>query len=284
MPQSAPVGSTSSPDSIETFYSNRPEYEPAEHLRRFRLQVRDRGRAYYVLKELVARFQGVPIGVALDIGGRDGSMLTLLAEQLDIRRKVATDLQPLERIQDGVEFQRLDATRMADAFPSDSVDLVLLLEVIEHVVNPDAVVREIRRVLRPGGVFLLTTPNLSALTNRLALLAGYLPPCLEVSTERQFGRPFVDRRLMAGHLRVFTYEALRQFITYHGFRIDRLYTAPTHEYVDEVPGARNTTALRSSGGGQSVRGLLRAYNLLERVSVRLSPALGSQIVLVASKV
>jgi SAM-dependent methyltransferase len=43
--------------------------------------------------------------------------------------------------------------------PSGSVDVVATLQVIEHVWNHGEFVRECLRVLRPGGLFLVTTPN-----------------------------------------------------------------------------------------------------------------------------
>jgi len=44
-------------------------------------------------------------------------------------------------------------------FPSSVFDWVLAIEVIEHLLRPDLFLREILRVLRPGGKLLLTTPN-----------------------------------------------------------------------------------------------------------------------------
>jgi len=38
-------------------------------------------------------------------------------------------------------------------------DVVLLFEVLEHVINPDAVLKEINRVLKPDQLLLLTVPN-----------------------------------------------------------------------------------------------------------------------------
>ena len=50
-----------------------------------------------------------------------------------------------------------DATQMP--FPDASFDKVLCSEVIEHIPDADAAVREIRRVLKPGGMLVISTPN-----------------------------------------------------------------------------------------------------------------------------
>lgn len=47
-------------------------------------------------------------------------------------------------------------------FPADSFDVVVCFEVIEHVQNSDAVLDELARVLRPGGVVALSSPNRDA--------------------------------------------------------------------------------------------------------------------------
>lgn len=58
---------------------------------------------------------------------------------------------------------------------SGSLDGVLAGEVIEHVYDPALLLRECRRVLRPGGVLVLTTPNLATAQDRLRFLAGRSP-------------------------------------------------------------------------------------------------------------
>lgn len=45
-------------------------------------------------------------------------------------------------------------------------DLVVSFQVIEHLYNPDAMLANIRTHLKPGGIFLVTTPNLSGLGAR----------------------------------------------------------------------------------------------------------------------
>lgn len=52
---------------------------------------------------------------------------------------------------------------------------VLMGELIEHVYDPLALLRECRRVLAPTGLLVLTTPNLAALQDRLTFLFGRAP-------------------------------------------------------------------------------------------------------------
>jgi ubiquinone/menaquinone biosynthesis C-methylase UbiE len=42
---------------------------------------------------------------------------------------------------------------------SNSMDAVLCTQVLEHVADPDVMVKELHRVLRPGGVLYLTAPQ-----------------------------------------------------------------------------------------------------------------------------
>ena len=91
---------------------------------------------------------------------------------------------------------------------SGSLDWVLLSEVIEHLVEPGAVVREAKRVLRPGGFLLVTTPNYRSLW-----------PVLEWGIDR-----FDLAPKMAGeqHIAQFHAVLLRQLLEDAGLEIRRL--------------------------------------------------------------
>ncbi len=62
------------------------------------------------------------------------------------------------------------------AYADTSMDVVVLGEVFEHVLNhPAGLLQAVHRILRPGGVTLLTTPNPSTLANSVRLLGdGYV--------------------------------------------------------------------------------------------------------------
>ena len=52
--------------------------------------------------------------------------------------------------------RKLESERLP--FADSSVDLITALDVLEHIEDDRATLREIRRVLRPGGILLATVP------------------------------------------------------------------------------------------------------------------------------
>jgi SAM-dependent methyltransferase len=111
-------------------------------------------------------------------------------------------------------------------FASGTFDVVIFSEVIEHLVDTDHAISEIRRVLADHGTLLISTPNLAAWFNRVLLFVGVQPLFSEVSRTSVFGRP---GQQVAGHLRLFTLRALRQFLVANGFVIAAARGASYHE-------------------------------------------------------
>lgn len=164
----------------------------------------------------------------LDIGCGDGTAAATAAPLLPGHRLIGVDWSQdaLRRARTRVPY----AVRgeLADGglpFRSESADAVLFSEVIEHLVDPDSALDEIRRVLRPGGHLMLSTPNLAAWYNRALLLAGVQPVFSEVSLRGVHGRPGTE---VVGHLRLYTARALREFVAASGFEVVRLRGAPFH--------------------------------------------------------
>jgi len=100
--------------------------------------------------------------------------------------------------------------RAGEPLPVDdnTVDLVWAGEVIEHVVDVAPWLSEVRRVLRPRGTLLLTTPHHGPLT----LLRLAVSP-------RRFAAHFEPR---SDHLRYFSPRTLRALLDDLGFDVERL--------------------------------------------------------------
>ncbi|MFC8344909.1 methyltransferase domain-containing protein [Streptomyces sp. NPDC057280] len=169
-----------------------------------------------------------PAQTILDIGCGDGTAAATAAPLLPGHRLVGVDWSQdaLRRARTRIPYAvRGELTGGGLPFGSGSVDAVLFSEVVEHLVDPDAAMDEIRRVLRPGGHLMLSTPNLAAWYNRALLLAGVQPVFSEVSLRAIHGRP---GREVVGHLRLYTARALREFVAAAGFTVVRLEGAPFH--------------------------------------------------------
>ncbi|WP_030684804.1 class I SAM-dependent methyltransferase [Streptomyces sp. NRRL B-1347] len=166
--------------------------------------------------------------VVLDVGCGDGNAARVAAPLLAGHRVIGVDWSQdaLRRASGHLPYVvRGELTDGGLPFASGTVDAVLFSEVVEHLVDPDSALDELRRVLRPGGHLMLSTPNLAAWYNRGLLLAGVQPVFSEVSLRAIHGRP---GREVVGHLRLYTARALREFVAASGFDVVRLAGAPFH--------------------------------------------------------
>ena len=116
--------------------------------------------------ELLTRFERYRrTGLFYDVGCGGGFLVEVAAER-------GWQAQGLEVSSSAVEFGRdrgltLHCGTLEDVRPDEGVhDVVTMMEVIEHVREPVALLRRAGALLRPGGALYLTTPNWGSLTRR----------------------------------------------------------------------------------------------------------------------
>jgi SAM-dependent methyltransferase len=101
-------------------------------------------------------------GEVLDLGCGAGNMIHHLSRYGRVRG-VDVDPRPVAMAQArGYDVHQGDPSR-GTPFPDASFDLVTALDVIEHVDDDVALLREARRVLRPNGILTVTTPAFQSL-------------------------------------------------------------------------------------------------------------------------
>lgn len=96
-------------------------------------------------------------------------------------------------------------------FEEESFDCVVSFEVFEHVTELELPLREILRVLTPGGFLVGSVPNSVHLPNRLLMALGYFSP--GGSPETSLKAPWKDP-----HIRFFNKKSLLTFLGVMGFR------------------------------------------------------------------
>lgn len=190
----------------------------------------------------------------LDVGCGDGRTAGLFLSEwastyvgVDVSRAAVDHARSLE----------LDARVVDDPaalpFADSSFDAVVCLEVLEHLVDPLAAVRDTLRVLRPGGLLVATVPNAVYWRRRLdfALIGRWNPLGDELSIEQPWRDP---------HLRFFTVPALGRMLDTAGYEA---VTVGGHwgGLLVDVPG-RNRLR-RHPADVDSVRPASRLYRFLE---------------------
>jgi SAM-dependent methyltransferase len=140
-------------------------------------------------------------------------------------------------------------------------DIVAALEVIEHVPDPRQFVRQAMRLLRPGGLLWMTTPNGASLTRRVLGLRWHVvaPEHLQLLTPRSIRWIGRNQGLARRDLRLLTH-GINPFEIAHQIRLGRAMTS------SDTPESAEGDSETSSNAGHDAGGVPNAIDLNERFS------------------
>jgi SAM-dependent methyltransferase len=157
-----------------------------------------------VIKDMVSPYIINPDARVMEIGCWDGESAIYYKEMLQINEIYGVDCFEdcvYKAARKGVKSNFCDLEKDRIPFENDYFDLIIANQVFEHLKNIYFPLTEIYRVIKPNGLFLIGVPNLASLHNRLLLLFGRQPTCIQ---------------LFEAHVRAFTPRSLIKFITFNG--------------------------------------------------------------------
>ena len=186
-------------------------YEKANEEAFLRLQelaLKDAG--FFELEQMLLSGKTIPSGITapsgatvLDIGCASGSLLMMLKNRGWLVRGVEiSGPQAAYCRERGLEVMALPLEE--NRFPRQSFDVVLASHLIEHLNDPGNFVREVKRILKPGGRFFVTTPNITGLQSRIFRSRW--------------------RSAIFDHLYLFSKRTLRLLLENSGFTVERVKT------------------------------------------------------------
>ena len=186
----------------ESFGGDYLAYELANEAAFLDLQLLALGDAGFAELEKEQRLSPGPAR-ALDLGCATGALLCWLRDRG--WRVTGVEISPAAgyaRSERGLDVRDLPLEQ--NHFPQASFDLVLASHLIEHLNDPRSFTREVRRILKTGGRFLVTTPNIAGFQARLFR-----------------GR---WRSAIFDHLYLFSARTLKALLVDSGFTVEGVYT------------------------------------------------------------
>ncbi len=125
-----------------------------------RVSHQDASDQYVFQRSLLAYHEAADLisGDVLEIGTGSGYGIDIISSSADRFLTVDKHPYPSDSLPENTAFRQMTIPPLS-GLEDDSFDYVISFQVIEHIQDDEQFVSEIARVLKPGGAFIVTTPN-----------------------------------------------------------------------------------------------------------------------------
>lgn len=162
----------------------------------------------HIAQAVKKMFAHEPLGNLLDVGAGDGWLTKQISHMGFAVSACDIDLTQFKPGHTPIKQANFN---LALPYRHRTFRYILCSEVIEHIENPWVLIREIHRILKPQGKFVITLPNFSNLLSRLTFFA------------RGNFRQFNDWTWKNwGHINPITYAELGRILADTGFRVEQI--------------------------------------------------------------
>lgn len=165
--------------------------------------------AHYKVQSCFEHVRGTSL---LDLACGDGVMTRMFASRFQQVVGVDASSRHLAKARQLVPQATFHESLIEEFETEERFDSVLLLDILEHVVDPVRVLRKAAKFLADQGVLIVHVPNSRAVNRQIAVLMGTLMSCDELS-------PFDIQ--VAGHRRSYHLASLEQDIAAAGLRLQQ---------------------------------------------------------------
>ena len=144
------------------------------------------------------KYRGTKIASLLDIGCADGLMLNLLNQNLDVSLSIGIDSsRELLRTNLNPDVKMIQGRAENPPFRNEEFEVIIATAVIEHLSQPAKMIKECYRLLKKGGILIITTPV--PFWDKVARKTGLLKE--------------------KGHQKTFSLSALKTLLTAQDFKV-----------------------------------------------------------------
>lgn len=177
-----------------------------------------------------------PDAFVLDVGCDDGEWTNRLLSRIGCEGVIGIDLVDEQLLKAKKKSLQVVKADVSNGFPFQNCtfDVVHSNQVIEHLSKTEYFVRELFRILKPGGYTVVCTENLASWHNILSLVMGWMPMSSSNFSQIAYnvGNPLALHASETTylpeswqHIRVLSIRGIKDIFALHGFKLERILGA-----------------------------------------------------------